>query len=96
MSVLSEPALDLVDQEEPVRVGATRDTARLRSRLRQVRVRRCNWYRPERPASGWPSLTETERRVANVAAEGLTNAPAGDRLILPRGTRAAHAVAQLA
>jgi DNA-binding CsgD family transcriptional regulator len=36
--------------------------------------------------SGWDSLTDTERRVAIVVAEGLTNAEAAERLFLSRYT----------
>ena len=39
-----------------------------------------------RPVSGWPSLTESERRVALAVGEGLTNAQAADRLCLSRYT----------
>jgi DNA-binding CsgD family transcriptional regulator len=36
--------------------------------------------------SGWDSLTDTERRVATLVAEGLTNAEAAERLYLSRYT----------
>jgi DNA-binding CsgD family transcriptional regulator len=68
------------------RAGAERDAARLRARLRDVGVRPCHWTRAERPATGWPSLTETERQVARVVSEGLTNAQAAERLFLSRHT----------
>jgi DNA-binding CsgD family transcriptional regulator len=64
------------------RAGADRDAARLRARLRDVGVRPCHWTRAERPATGWPSLTETERQVARVVSEGLTNAQAAGRLFV--------------
>jgi DNA-binding CsgD family transcriptional regulator len=66
--------------------GAERDTARVRSRLRELGVRPCHWTRAERPVSGWASLTETERRVADIVAEGLTNPQVADRLFLSRHT----------
>lgn len=66
--------------------GAERDAARLRSRLRREGVRHRHWHPAERPASGWPSLTEAEHRVADVVAEGLTNAQVGDRMFLSRHT----------
>jgi DNA-binding CsgD family transcriptional regulator len=62
--------------------GAERDAGRLRSRLRELGVRPCHWVRTERPASGWESLTESERRVADTVAEGLTNRQAAERLFL--------------
>jgi DNA-binding CsgD family transcriptional regulator len=39
-----------------------------------------------RPVEGWPSLTDTERQVAFVVAEGLTNAQVGQRMFLSRHT----------
>jgi DNA-binding CsgD family transcriptional regulator len=68
------------------RAGADRDAARLRARLRDVGVRPCHWTRAERPATGWPSLTDTERQVSYVVSEGLTNAQAAGRLFLSRHT----------
>jgi DNA-binding CsgD family transcriptional regulator/tetratricopeptide (TPR) repeat protein len=68
------------------RAGADRDAARVRSRLREVGVRRGHWRRVERPLSGWSSLTDTEQRVAHLVAEGLTNPQVGDRLFLSRHT----------
>jgi DNA-binding CsgD family transcriptional regulator len=49
-------------------------------------VRPCHWARAERPASGWGSLTDSEQRVANAVAEGLTNRQSADRLFLSRHT----------
>ncbi|MFB9839078.1 helix-turn-helix transcriptional regulator, partial [Actinoallomurus acaciae] len=54
-------------------IGALRDAARIRARLRRLGVRRRHWTQSERPLSGWSSLTETERNVAALAAQGLTN-----------------------
>ena len=42
--------------------------------------------RRDRPVEGWQSLTDTERRVALLVAEGLTNAQAGARMFLSRHT----------
>jgi DNA-binding CsgD family transcriptional regulator len=74
-------ALDLYE-----RIGADRDAARLRSRLRQVGVRPVDWTRACRPVTGWQSLTDGERQVAELVSEGLTNAQAGQRLFLSRHT----------
>jgi DNA-binding CsgD family transcriptional regulator len=65
-------------------IGATRDASRITAKLR--RVDRIGGEHPARPVYGWASLTESERRVAGVVAEGLTNPQAGERLFLSRHT----------
>jgi DNA-binding CsgD family transcriptional regulator len=62
-------------------LGAAADAARVDGRLEGMRARR-----PRRPVMGWGSLTDTERRVAHVVAQGLTNAQAAERLFLSRHT----------
>jgi DNA-binding CsgD family transcriptional regulator len=62
--------------------GAEHDAGRVRSRLRDIGVRRRHWKVVERPVCGWASLTETERMVAEVVSEGLTNRKVADRLYL--------------
>jgi DNA-binding CsgD family transcriptional regulator len=62
--------------------GADHDAARVRARLRDLGVRRRHRRHAERPVSGWASLTDAERRVADVVAEGLTNVKAAERLFL--------------
>jgi DNA-binding CsgD family transcriptional regulator len=69
-----------------VACGATRDSARIRARLRDIGVRSGHWSREARPVSGWDSLTETERSVAEHVAEGLTNQQVADRMFLSRHT----------
>jgi sigma-54 dependent transcriptional regulator, acetoin dehydrogenase operon transcriptional activator AcoR len=44
----------------------------------------------DRPTSGWSSLTESERSVADLVAEGLTNREVGTRLFLSHHTVDAH------
>jgi predicted ATPase/class 3 adenylate cyclase/DNA-binding CsgD family transcriptional regulator len=44
----------------------------------------------KRPAGGWESLTPTELRVAELAAEGLTNPEIGERMFIARGTVKIH------
>jgi DNA-binding CsgD family transcriptional regulator len=66
--------------------GAERDVARVRSRLARLGERRRHWRCAARPVFGWASLTDTERRVANLVAEGLTNRQVGERMFLSRHT----------
>jgi DNA-binding CsgD family transcriptional regulator len=66
--------------------GATRDCARIRSRLLELGVRRRHWSRQQRPVSGWESLTETEHTVAALVAEGLSNQEVATRMFLSRHT----------
>jgi DNA-binding CsgD family transcriptional regulator len=68
------------------RCQAKRDTARIRSRLRDLGVRSRHWSRQERPVCGWGSLTETEQSVAALVAEGLSNQQVATRMFLSRHT----------
>jgi DNA-binding CsgD family transcriptional regulator len=63
-------------------LGAEHDVARVRSLLRNMGVRQCHWRRRERPVSGWESLTETERAVSDLVAQGLTNRQAAEQMFL--------------
>jgi DNA-binding CsgD family transcriptional regulator len=45
-----------------------------------------------RPAAGWASLTPTETRVAELAAEGLTNPQIGERMFISKETVKTHLV----
>jgi DNA-binding CsgD family transcriptional regulator len=72
--------------EEYLACGATRDHARIRSRLRELGVRRRHWSRQQRPVSGWDSLTETEHTVAAIVAEGLSNQEVANRMFISRHT----------
>jgi DNA-binding CsgD family transcriptional regulator len=76
-----ERALAAYDQ-----IGAELCAARVRGRLRRLGVRRRRCRHAERPGSGWASLTDAERRVAQLVGEGLTNATVGERLFLSRHT----------
>ncbi len=46
--------------------------------------------RGARPESGWPSLTEAERRVALLVGQGLTNREIAERLFVSTGTVKTH------
>ncbi|WP_306318146.1 MULTISPECIES: LuxR family transcriptional regulator [unclassified Streptomyces] len=75
---------------EYARLGAVQDEARVRSRLRRLGVRRRHWSHEDRPTSGWGSLTETERRVADLVAQGLTNRQAAAQMFLSPHTVGFH------
>lgn len=68
------------------RLNATDDLARCRSRLREAGVRPHHWSYERRPTSGWASLTETERRVAELVSQGLTNRDVARQMFLSRHT----------
>jgi DNA-binding CsgD family transcriptional regulator/tetratricopeptide (TPR) repeat protein len=74
------------------RVGASRDEARVRSRLRRLGVRRRHWSTSSggRAISGWHSLTATERTVACLVAEGLNNNQVAARMYISTHTVAHH------
>jgi DNA-binding CsgD family transcriptional regulator len=44
----------------------------------------------KRPSAGWASLTPTERRVAELVAEGLTNPQIAEQMFIARGTAKVH------
>jgi DNA-binding CsgD family transcriptional regulator len=67
-------------------LGADRDAARVRARLRDLGGRRGQAARAERPVAGWASLTATQRKVATLVAEGLTNPQVAGRMFLSRHT----------
>jgi DNA-binding CsgD family transcriptional regulator len=71
-------------------MGAARDAARVRRRLRRLGVRRRHWTRADRPVSGWASLTDTERAVSELVAQGLTNRQVADQLFMSTHTVAFH------
>lgn len=72
------------------RFGAEREAARVRAQLRGLGVWRRHWKHAKRPESGWESLTETERKVAELVAGGLTNQQAADRLFISPHTVGFH------
>lgn len=52
-------------------------------------IRRARGTR-KRPASGWESLTPTERQVVELVAQGLTNPQVAERMFVARATVKAH------
>ncbi|HEX5294835.1 MAG TPA: LuxR C-terminal-related transcriptional regulator, partial [Streptosporangiaceae bacterium] len=74
-----------------LQVGAARDQARIRRRLRQLGIRRRHWSTPSaRPVTGWDSLTDTEQAVAGLVAEGLNNNQVAARMYISTHTVAHH------
>lgn len=69
---------------------ATYDSARVEARLRELGVRRGRQGSRRRPPSGWDALTGTERTVAYLVAEGLSNRQVAERLFLSRHTVHTH------
>ncbi|WP_214415309.1 BREX system ATP-binding domain-containing protein [Sphaerisporangium fuscum] len=70
--------------------GSTRDAARLRRRLRRMGVRHRHWATADRPVSGWASLTDTERAVSLLVAQGWTNRQVADQMFISVHTVAFH------
>ncbi|MFC0437335.1 ATP-binding protein [Kutzneria buriramensis] len=71
-------------------LGAAWDSARVRSRLRRLGVRRRHWHQAPRPATGWGSLTGTEEKVARLVAHGLTNRQVATELFVSPHTVGFH------
>jgi DNA-binding CsgD family transcriptional regulator len=72
-------------------IGANRDQARIRRRLRKLGVRRRHWTTPTaRAVTGWDSLTGTEQSIAQVVAQGLNNSQVAARMYISTHTVAHH------
>ena len=73
-------------------VGARRDEARVRRRLRRLGVRRRHWSAGtgDKAGAGWQSLTATERSVARLVAGGLNNNQIAARMYISPHTVAHH------
>ena len=72
------------------RLGAADGTARVRSYLRGMGTRVRHWKHADRPAYGWDSLTGTERRIADLVAQGLSNREVASQVFLSSHTVAFH------
>jgi DNA-binding CsgD family transcriptional regulator len=71
-------------------LGAESCAAVLARETRELGIRRRSRRSPAPVRHGWDALTETERRVVALVAEGLTNAEIGGRLYVSGGTVATH------
>ncbi len=71
-------------------LGAADNMARVRSGLRAVGTRLRHWRHADRPAYGWESLTGTERRIADLVAQGLSNRQVAGQIFLSAHTVAFH------
>jgi DNA-binding CsgD family transcriptional regulator len=87
----NEPAVPAFDRalQLAADAGASRDAARVRHRLRELGVRR-RVLSLDRPKLGWESLTDAEKQVARLAADGYTNRAIGDRLFISPHTVNTH------
>jgi DNA-binding CsgD family transcriptional regulator len=72
------------------RLGAGRDAARTRRRLRELGIRHRHWGTEKRPAAGWESLTDTELATARLVAQGLRNQQIANQLFISAHTVAFH------
>jgi ATP/maltotriose-dependent transcriptional regulator MalT len=72
------------------RLQAHRDLLRLEADMRQAGIPRGRRGPRRRPTTGWASLTETERAIADLVADGLTNPQIGGRLFVSRRTVQTH------
>jgi len=85
-------ARQLLDRATEIyeQLGAARDLARAEAVLRGAGIRRGRRGSRGRPQFGWDSLTPTERTVASLVAEGLSNPQIGDRLYISHRTVQTH------
>jgi DNA-binding CsgD family transcriptional regulator len=72
------------------RLDAVWDAARADARLRAHGIRRGAHGPRRRPKSGWAALTDTERKVAALLAEGLSNPDIAARMFTSRRTVQYH------
>ena len=71
-------------------LGSAEGAARVRSWLRTVGTRLWHLTHADRPAFGWDSLTDTERTIADLVAQGLSNRQVASRVFLSTHTVAFH------
>jgi DNA-binding CsgD family transcriptional regulator len=72
-------------------LDAASSATRVQRILSAAGARRRRWAPvPRRPDSGWEALTDMERRVARLIAEGHTNRSAAEELVLSPSTISTH------
>ena len=71
-------------------LGAADGMVRVRSGVHAAGTRLRHWTHADRPAFGWDSLTDAERRVADLVAQGLSNRQVANRVFLSPHTVAFH------
>jgi DNA-binding CsgD family transcriptional regulator len=72
-----------------IEIGATWDATRLRSRLRQLGVRR-RLVSADRPSTGWESLSPSEITVVALVSGGMTNREVAEQLFISPHTVNSH------
>jgi DNA-binding CsgD family transcriptional regulator len=85
--------LDALDaaHDRYAELGATASATRVQRLLQSAGARRRRWAPIQRrPETGWDALTEMERRVALLVAEGHTNRSAAEVLVLSPSTISTH------
>ena len=85
----ARPQLDTA-QDRYAQLGASWDAARADARLRAHGIRRGVHGKRRRPKFGWAALTDTERKVATLLAEGLSNPDIAGRMFVSRRTVQFH------
>lgn len=72
-------------------LGAAASATRVQRIMQAAGARRRRWTPvPRRPDTGWDALTDMERRVALLIADGHTNRSAADELVLSPSTISTH------
>ncbi|WP_329138373.1 AAA family ATPase [Streptomyces sp. NBC_01476] len=93
-AVVGDPADARTTLNEALEVyaalGATWTARRATARLRQLGIRPGVRGTRRRPKTGWPALTDTELRVAELLAQGHSNPDIAAQLILSRRTVETH------
>ena len=79
-----------------VALGAAWDIRRADARLREYGVRRGPRSVSRRAATGWEALTPSEKRIADLVAQGLSNPDIAAEMFLSRRTVQAHVSSILA